>query len=54
MFFSVFMVGMIIYLLLDTAAEKNKASQRSNAIQEKVEKDRKEVLGIERIPGDRP
>ena len=54
LFFAVFMVGMIIYLLLDTAAEKNKASQRSEAIQEKVEKDRKKVLGMVRIPGERP
>ena len=54
LFFAVFMVGMIIYLLLDTAAEKNKASQRSKALQEKVQKDRKEVLGIERIPSEQP
>ena len=39
-FFALFMVGMIIYLLVDTAAERGKASQRSKAVQEKVEKDR--------------
>ena len=54
LFFAVFMVGMIIYLLLDTAAEKNKASQRSKAVQEKVEKYRKEVLGIEMTHGEQP
>ena len=54
LFFAVFMVGMLISLLFDTAAEKNKASQRSEAVQEKVEKDRKKVLGMVRIPGERP
>ena len=44
LFFAVFMVGMLIYLLFDTAAEKNKASQRSKAVQEKVEEYRQGVL----------
>ena len=54
LFFAVFMVGMLIYLLIDTAAEKSKASQRSKAVQEKVEKYRKEVLGIEMTHGEQP
>ena len=32
LFFAVFMVGMLISLLFDTAAEKNTASQRSKAV----------------------
>ena len=54
LFFAVFLVGMLIYLLIDTAAEKSKASQRSKAVQEKVEKYRKEVLGIEMTHGEQP
>jgi len=54
LFFAVFLVGMLIYLLIDTAAEKSKASQRSKAVQEKVEKYRKEVLGIEMSHGEQP
>ena len=54
LFFAVFMVGMLIYLLIDTAAEKSKASQRSKAVQEKVKKYRKGVLGIQMTHGEQP
>ena len=54
LFFAVFMVGMIIYLLLETATEKNKASQRSKAVQEKVEEYEKGVLGIQMTHGGQP
>ena len=37
MFVAVFLVGMLIYLLFDTAIEKKKARQRSKAVQESVQ-----------------